>query len=179
MKFSRRASWGRARGRRRGVSEIVGTLLMLAIVVSLGVLVFTFASGSLASLTQSFTNLMSGQGNAVAEHLVVEQVIFTITGSPTTGGATVYVRNVGTISSTLVSVYVVDETTGAFVGQFPVTMTVNVQAVAAIPYGSTGNSAVCGSSSCGIAFIPVAGNTYQFTVTSSLGNSLVYNAEAI
>ena len=97
------------------MSEIVSTLLLIAIVVSLGVLVFTFASGSLSSLTGGFTGLISGQGNAVAQHFVVEQVTFTFTA---TTGADVFVRNVGTISSTLVSVYVVDQTTGVFVSEF-------------------------------------------------------------
>jgi len=92
------------------VSEIVSTLLLVAIVVIRGVIVFTFASGSLSSLTGSFAGLISSQGNTVAEHYVVEQVTFTFSG---TTGADVYVRNVGTISSTLVSVYVVDQSTGA------------------------------------------------------------------
>ena len=59
------------------MSEIVSTLLLIAVVVSLGVLVFTFGSSSLSSLTGGFTGLMTGQRNAVAEQFVVEQVSFT------------------------------------------------------------------------------------------------------
>jgi flagellin-like protein len=150
------------------VSEIVSTLLLVAIVVSLGVLVFTFASGGLSSLTGSFTGLISGQGNAVAEHFVVEQVTFSFSG---TIGADVYVRNVGTIASTLVSVYVVDQSTNTFVAQFPLTTAqgaLNVGAVLNIPHT--------------IVTFPAStlfhGHTYSFTVTSILGNNVIFYAKA-
>lgn len=64
------------RSSRRGVSEIVSTLMLVAMVVSLGVIVFTFASGGLSSLTGNFTGLMGTQADADLEHLVVEQVTF-------------------------------------------------------------------------------------------------------
>lgn len=156
MKFDRAAR------QRRGVSEIFSTLLLVAIVVTLGVLVFTFASGTLSSLTGGFTNLMSGQSNAVAEHFVVEQVTFSFTG---TTGASVYVRNVGTISSTLVSVYVVDQSTNTFVTQVAISTTLNANSVVDIPYTT-------------VTFTPAHGNTYSFTVTSNLGNSVEFFAKA-
>ena len=148
--------------RRRGVSEIVSTLLLVAIVVSLGVLVFTFASGGLNSLTGSFSGLISSQGNAVAEHLVVEQVIFSFSG---TTGASVYVRNVGTVASTLVSVYIVDQSTSTFVTQVAIDTALNSGTVVAIPAST-------------LSFSPAHGNTYSFTVTSNLGNSVIFYAKA-
>ena len=152
---------------RRAVSEIVSVLLTVAIVVSLGVLVFTFASTGLGSLTGGFTGLMSGQANALAERFVVEQVTFTFSG---TTGADVFARNVGTISSTLVSVYVVDQTTGAFVGQFTagtLPATVNVGTFVDINIHQAAAN-----------FAPSHGHTYSFTVTSSLGNGVIYYAKA-
>jgi hypothetical protein len=140
------------------VSEIVSTLLLVAIVVSLGVIVFTFASGGLSSLTGSFTGLMTNQGNAAAEHFVVEMVSFTLTGTP---GANVYVRNAGNVASTLVSVYVVDQTTGAVVGQFPISTALDVGTYVNIP----------------LSFTPSHGQTYSFTVTSSLGNSVTFDSK--
>ena len=147
---------------RRAVSEIVSTLLLVAIVVSLGVLVFAFASGGLSALTGSFTGLMSSQGNAVAEHFVVEQATFTF---PATSGADVYVRNVGTVASTLVSVYVVDQSTNTFVTQVAISTSLNVGTVVEIPHTT-------------ITFTPSHGHTYSFTVTSNLGNSVTFNAKA-
>ena len=155
------------------MSEIVSTLLLVAIVVSLGVIVFTFASGGLSSLTGSFTGLISSGGNAVAEHFVVEQVAFTFL-TPTTGGADVYVRNVGTIASTLVSVYIVDQSTGAFVAQISLTSlpgTLNAGTVLDIPH----TLLVFPSSPSTTLF---HGHTYSFTVTSILGNSVIFYAKA-
>lgn len=161
MRFHDRRGYQDRHRKRRAVSDVVATLLMVAIVVSLGVVVFTFASTGLSSLTQSFTGLMSNQANALSEHIVVEQVVFSFSAP----GADLYLRNVGSISSTLVSVYVVDQTTGAFVQQFTISTAVNVGTVAHI-LAST------------ITFTPTHGQTYSFTVTSSLGNSVIYNAKA-
>jgi len=175
LTIARSSSLHRPRGRReRGaVSEIFSTLLLVAIVISLGVLVFTFASGGLGSLSQSFTGLISNQGNAVSEHFVVEQVSFcTSTGQAGCGGATganVYVRNTGAITSTLVSVYVVDQSTGTYVTQVPLSspyQALNVGTVLNIP-----NTVVTG-------FTPSHGHTYSFTVTSFLGNSVIFYAKA-
>ena len=150
---------------RSGVSEVVSTLLLVAIVVTLGVLVFTFASGGLSSLTGSFTRLMTNQGDAVGEHFVVMQATFAFSG---TTGASVYVRNVGTISSTLVSVYIVDQSTGTFVKQVPLTAA----------QGTSNAGTVLDIPNTLLTFTPSHGHTYSFTVTSSLGNSVTFDAKA-
>ncbi len=165
-------SAARRRAERRAVSEIVSTLLLVAVVVTLGVLVFTFASGGLSSLTGSFTHLITSQGNVEAEHFIVTQATFctstTQTACSSTEGANVYVRNAGTISSTLVSVYIVDQTTGTFVKQVPLTTAqgdVNVGNVLEIP-------------STVLSFTPNHGQAYSFTLTSILGNSVTFDSEA-
>jgi len=135
---------------------------MVAVVVSLGVVAFTFASTGLGTLSQSFSGLMTNQANAVSERFVVEQVTFTF---PATSGADVYVRNVGSIASTLVSVYVVDQSTGAFVGQFAISTALNVGTFVNVPHTT-------------VTFTPAHGHTYSFTVTSNLGNSVIYSAKA-
>ncbi len=147
--------------RRHAISDIVATLIMIAIVASLGVIVFTFASTGLGSVSQNFANLMGNSGNAVSEKFVVEQVTFTTSG---TQGANLYVRNVGSNPTTLVSVFIVNQTAGAFVKQVPLSSTtVNV--------GNFVNVFV--------AFIPKHGFTYSFTVSSSLGNRVIYNAKTL
>jgi len=154
---------GRAKhGRRRAVSEIVATLIMIAVVASLGVLAFTFASSGLGSLSQSFASLMGGSGDAISEKFVVEQVTFTTSGAQ---GADVYVRNVGAISSTLVSVYIVDQTSNTFVSQITISTTLNVGTFVDVPHTT-------------LTFTPSHGHAYSFTVTSSRGNSVIYNAKA-
>ena len=141
---------------------IVGTLLLVAVVVTLGVLVYAFASYGLGSFSQSFTNLMAGSADTISENDVVEQVVFFFSG---TTGADIYVRNVGAISSTLVSVYIVDQSTGTFISQIAISTAVNVGSVVNVPHTT-------------ITFAPSHGHTYSFTVTSSLGNSVIYNAKA-
>lgn len=151
--------------RRSAVSEVVSTLLLVAIVVTLGVFVFGFASGGINSLTGSFTRLMTNQGSAADEHFVVEQVVFSFSG---TTGASVYVRNIGTIASTLVSVYIVDQSTGAFVKQVPLTTA----------QGTLDAGTVLDISNTILTFTPSHGQAYSFIVTSNLGNSVSFSAEA-
>ena len=83
----------------------------------------------------------------------------------TTAGANVFVRNVGSIPTTLVSVYVTDLTSNAFVSQTTMSTAVEVGTFVEIPDTT-------------LAFTPTHGHTYSFTVTSSLGNSAIYSAEA-
>lgn len=152
---------------RRAVSEVVSTLVLVAVVVALGVFVFTFASGGLGSLTGSFTELISGQGTSVSQRFVVEQVAFTFAGTP---GADVYVRNVGSVTTTIVAVYVVDQTGGTVVSRFvsgSLPLAVNVGAFADVDLHQAAAS-----------FTPEHGHTYSFKVTSSVGNSVTFYAEA-
>jgi hypothetical protein len=145
------------------VSEIVAVLLLVAVAVGMGVIIlYGFASGDLGSLTGGASGLISNEGNAVAENFVVEQAVFSFTG---TTGASVYVLNVGTTSSTLVSVYIVDQSTGKFVTQVAVDQALSVGSLVDIPQTT-------------LTFTPSHGNTYSFTVTSSLGNSVTFDEEA-
>ncbi len=105
---------------------------------------------------------MTSQKNAVAEHFAITQVTFTLSGST---GADVYVRNVGTTASTLVSVYIVDQSTNTFVKQVAIGTALNAGTVVDIPHAT-------------LAFTPSHGHTYSFTVTSNLGNSVTFDAEA-
>jgi flagellin-like protein len=160
--------WGSGRlGRRwrsrRAVSEIVSALLLVAIVVTAGVFVLAFARGGLGGLSGSFSGLISSQGSAAAERFVVEQASFNFSGAPT--GADLYVRNVGTVPIILVSVYVVDQSTNAFVTQVAINKAVGVGVLASIPRTT-------------LSFTPSRGSAYSFTVTSSLGNSVTLDVRA-
>ena len=135
---------------------------MLAVVVSLGVLIVTFASGSLKSFSGNYVIALTNQKSASAEKFAVEQVAFSFSG---TTGADLYVRNVGTFSSTLVAVYITDATSSTFVSETTISTTVSVGNFVEIPHAT-------------LTFTPAHGHTYSFTVTSSLGNSVIYSAEA-
>jgi flagellin-like protein len=67
---------------RRAVSEVVGILLMLAIIISLGVLIFGFASGGLGSFSQGYASALLGEQRGAAEKVAVEQAAFASPGTP-------------------------------------------------------------------------------------------------
>jgi hypothetical protein len=149
--------------KRSGISTVVETLLIVAITVTLGTFAFAFASGGLGTMSQSFANWITSSGNSISEKFVVEQVTFTTTGG--TQGADVYVRNVGAAPTTLVSVYIFDQSSNTFVSQTAISTTVNVGAFVNIDHTT-------------LTFTPSHGHTYSFTLTSSLGNSVPFYAKA-
>jgi hypothetical protein len=133
---------------------------LVAIAVSAGLIVLAFASGTLSGLGGSFAGIASGEGNAVAQNFAVEQGAFTYP-----GGVSLYVRNVGTVPVTLVSVFIVDQSTNTFVVQVAISQTLSVGALVDIPYTT-------------LAFNPSHGSAYSFKVTSSLGSSVTFIEEA-
>ncbi len=87
--------------KRRAVSTIIAELLLIAMTVAIGTLVYSFASAAFGSFGTGFTGLVSGSGDTLSEHLIVEQVSF-FTNS--TGGD-VFVRNVGPKPATILAIY--------------------------------------------------------------------------
>ncbi len=81
------------------------------------------------------------------------------------GGADLYVRNVGGVPTTIVSVYVTDLTSNAPVSQTAMSTLVNVGTFVEVPHAM-------------LSFAYAHGHTYSFKLTSSLGNSVIYDAEA-
>lgn len=90
------------RGRKRAVSQIIGSLAMMAIVASVGsVVVFQGLSG-----IQGFNNLLSGivatKKDSSSESLMIEHVQFNTTGgtgnicTSTNYCVTLWIRNIGT-----------------------------------------------------------------------------------
>ena len=72
---------------RPGVSEITGILIMLATVVTLGVLIFAAAGGGMRSLSENYAVGMTRAQNAAAERLVVEQASFDSSENPALDGS--------------------------------------------------------------------------------------------
>ena len=161
------ASLNRKRNRRskRAVSEIIATLLMILVVISLGVTVFAFASNGLTSFGNSFFSLFTNAGNAVQETDVISQVSFTNTGTAGTSGVTIYIGNDGNNPTIIETVYIQSITSSAFVEQFtasPLPLTINA--------GLTGNVFASG-------FVPSHGTTYLITIATFLGNTVAYSAK--
>lgn len=135
---------------------------MLAIVVGLGAVMYGVSGGAINGFSENYAAGMQGQSSGLAEKFAVEQVTFSFSG---TTGADVFVRNAASIPTTIVAVYVTDTTSNTFVTQATMSTTINVGTFADITPAK-------------VSFTPLHGHSYQFEVTSSLGNSVVQNALA-
>ena len=77
---------------KRGLSSIVGTLIMVAVVASIGsVIMFQGLNG--INDFNYYLSFLTGSKNSAYENLVIEHVRF----NPTTNGLDVWVRNTGTV----------------------------------------------------------------------------------
>jgi flagellin-like protein len=152
----------RPRTRRAGISEIVGSLLLLLVIVSLSATIFAFATNSFGNLGGGFQNLFTTSGNALSERLVIEQVTFNESGGNL--GANIYVRNVGGIPSTIAAIYVNNVTASALV------LSDQISPQTQMNVGSFKNYA--------ITFTPDDGSVYSFTISTTLGNTVVVNEKA-
>jgi len=77
---------------KRAVSPVLATLMMVAVAVALSVIIFTWSQGFLSQTGEAASGQQAAQNIAAQSGILIESVTF----SGTT--ATVYVRNVGTVS---------------------------------------------------------------------------------
>lgn len=150
---------------RRGISEVIATLLMLAVVVTLGVGIFTFASGGLNSLSENYAAAMGGRSNAVSEKFAVEQVTFS---SGTSGTLAVDGTAIACFGKATQSVPC---TTGTSSGSATLTTTnSNDVIVILVSNENTGSvlRTVSGVSSTGLTFLKRSGGSIGTTPFSDL-----------
>jgi len=156
------ATLRKKKGSNRGLSEIVATLLMLVVIISLSVVVFGVATNSFGNFSNSFSNLFSNSSDSLSEQVAVEQITFNETGSNL--GANIYLRNVGSNIVTVSAVYVTNITANAFVLSFQVSPTKQLL--------------VSSFQNIAVKFTPNAGSTYSFNVATQRGNTVLANAKA-
>jgi flagellin-like protein len=77
----------------KAVSPVIATLLLIAIAVAAGIILYVFVSGFTGSLTQT-------GGQQTTEQLVMEAYDFTPLGS-----ISIFVRNTGTVQVTIDKIY--------------------------------------------------------------------------
>jgi len=162
FKISRKNLDARLKSRRSGISEIIGSLLMIVIVVGLSAIIFAYATNGFAGMGSNLSNLFSSSGNAIQERVVVEQVTFNETGAHL--GVNLYVRNDGTNPAIIADVYVTN-----------VTASKQVTAYAPSPAKqiNSGSFAIIA-----VTFTPDVGTTYALTIATQLGNTVIVNAKA-
>jgi hypothetical protein len=150
------------RSSKSGISEIVGSMLMVLVVVAMSAVVFAFATNGFSGMGANFSSLFGSSANALNERIVVEQVTFNESG--TRLGANLYVRNVGINPSNIVAIYVSNVTASSFVLSYTI---------------SPARQILSGSFQIiAVTFTPDVGTTYSFTIATQLGNTVIVNAKA-
>ncbi len=160
----------RNRRSRKAISTIMANLTMLIIVVSLSSLLFIWAVSSFGAYQGGAGYWFSSRSVANQERMSVEGVYFYQSGG--LNYALMYVRNVGTIPFTIVSVYV-NSTLYNSPATFPA-LQVNVSQVAPI-CPSTATAYACGPNGGILRFgqlAPGSGDTQTVTVATQRGTVL-------
>ena len=155
---------------RKAISTIMANLTMLIIVVSLSSLLFIWAVSSFGAYQGGAGYWFSSRSVANQERMSIEGVYFYQSGG--LNYALMYVRNVGTIPFTIVSVYV-NSTLYNSPATFPA-LQVNVSQVAPI-CPSTATAYACGPNGGILRFgqsAPGSGDTQTVTVATQRGTVL-------
>jgi len=147
--------------RKKGISTVLGSLLVLLIVVSIGTALFVQSVSSVSSLSDSNTIFFDRRSKAVKEDVVVENIVFL---SSVPKSAKVYVRNAGSIEFNVTSIYVNKVSSGAAQDlSFTINQIVNIGNV---------NELVLNS------FDWEAGATYKVTIATLRGSIAIEFAKA-
>ncbi len=147
--------------KRRGVSPIVSTVLITAIIVVLGTTIFLWAVTMLGLSSQSISILTSAASERLMEDFVIEYVKFYYDNN----SIAVYVRNVGQIHITIVSIYIQDINNTENFARISVNVLIPVGNLTKIP--------------ASVPFTLERGHIYMVKVASSRGNSYSAEVEAI
>ena len=162
---------------RKGVSPIIATLLLIAITVAAGVIVYVFVTGLSGTLTKS-------GGNQVTEQISLDSYNF-----QSTNFLTMYLRNTGTGSVTVSAVYF-NGAAAQFFGSCGTLTTASTSETVVISSGSTTilaaptstTAAEAAQQTCQLNVFdmgPVsAGTSYQVKVVTSDGGLFPFNVVA-
>ena len=156
---------------RRGISNIVGTLIMVAIVAAFGsVIMFQGLNG--INDFNYYLSFLTGSKNSVNESAVIEHVRF----NPTTNAMDVWVRNTGTTQLEISKVSIVKMNTQDKIiasnprATIPINQLVNINQIPTkvneIPTVIVWNTAQY----CGLTF-PTCTVSYRISITTASGNS--------
>jgi flagellin-like protein len=145
----------------KAISPIFATLILIAIAVIAGVVVYMFTSGTLATMT--------GGGTAAQEKVAIQAVTYTPDGTtPTTKGSlTIYAQSQS--GPVTITNLIMKNSAGNVVGTGAPLMTTATGAIA-LPIGTTLTTAY---STITWIVPPVSGAAYTATLVSQAGGSFV------
>jgi len=89
--------------KRRAVSQMIGSLLLLAIVTSVGSVILFNGMDEINAFKQNLSNYDQTQNEALQEDIIFEHIRFT----PSTDTVTIFLRNIGTVETTISSITMV------------------------------------------------------------------------
>ncbi len=89
--------------KRRAVSQMIGSLLLLAIVTSVGSVILFNGLDEINAFKQNLSNYDQTQNEALQEDIIFEHIRFT----PSTDTVTIFLRNIGTVETTISSISMV------------------------------------------------------------------------
>ena len=158
--------------RRKAVSPIIATLLLIAITVAAGVLVYVFVTGLSSSLTRPGGNQLTDQLSLNAYNFQNE------------GFLTAYLQNTGTSPVTVSAVYFNGApakffgSCGASIGTYTTTTT----STSTVTVTSESTTAQAAQSTCQLNVYDISGVTvgtsYQLKVVTSDGGLFAFNVVA-
>jgi flagellin-like protein len=140
----------------KGISPIFATLILIAIAVIAGVVVYMFTSGTLATMT--------GGGTAATEKVSVQGATVTA-GGAATGVVTVYAQSTNNVAVTVTSIIIRDAGGNTVLTVTPTTVG---NYVTAIP--NTGALVQVGGTTYTLTGV-TTGNTYSVTLVTTKGGS--------
>jgi hypothetical protein len=158
---------------RKGINTILAALLMVVIVVVASVMVYAWSTGLLGSL------MGGGTGNVGKEALNLDSYAF----NPNNYNVTLYVRNLGSVATTLQAYYVKDSAGNSWQLQSwsPAGQPINPNAVSTVfvTIGAGASPPQCGST-CQYTGTPgaftsfVAGNSYTILVVTTRNTQFTF-----
>ena len=145
----------------KAISPIFATLILIAIAVIAGVVVYMFTSGTLATMTSG--------GTAGQEKVTVQGASVSIS-----GGIKVYIEQTGGPAATVNSI-IIKSSSGATLGVVPAASLLSNPSTTTLTSGTlyTISSATTGGSAYTLPSSVVAGTSVSLTETTAAGGSFV------
>ena len=159
--------------KKRGISSIIGTLMMVAVVAVIGSVILFQALNGINDFNY-YLSFLTGSKNSVNESAVIEHVRFDPALTPPDNRAMdIWIRNTGTSQLEITKVSIVDLNSQVEIiattnrATIPINQVVKISQSPTSPAGIVWNSLTY----CGTATPPPCTVSYKISITTSLGNS--------
>lgn len=153
--------------KRRGLSQIMGSLLLLAIVVPIGTTILFSGTSEINAFNNELTNSAVYKNDGIQEDLIFEHIRF----EPTTGEVMITVRNTGSVETTIDRISLINMTNQKLLFKIdglssfsPTVIPIKNNAeitIEASPEGGTWNSATSPQKEYKISIITSRGNFFD------------------